>query len=148
MSPEVIDDFVEVHSLEMGAESNRSTDSYSLEQFSSLYLLILRNQSSYFREIYNGKKDGEIDIQLHLKENNDNVRLCFEAYDVDRSGYLSFMEMQALLMEMNLHKQFSKHFNPQYAFEDFCVKIWRGFDKDNDGVISFEEFIHVFNHFQ
>eukprot|EP00355_Strombidium_rassoulzadegani_P004381 CAMPEP_0168626404 /NCGR_PEP_ID=MMETSP0449_2-20121227/10614_1 /TAXON_ID=1082188 /ORGANISM="Strombidium rassoulzadegani, Strain ras09" /LENGTH=56 /DNA_ID=CAMNT_0008668397 /DNA_START=538 /DNA_END=705 /DNA_ORIENTATION=+ len=56
--------------------------------------------------------------------------MCFDAYDADASGYLSYMELMSLLKELNLDKQFSKHFNPQYAFQTFCQRIWRGFDRN------------------
>ena len=109
--------------------------------------MILKNQSTFFREIYNGKAPDTINLEPHLRENNENMKLCFKEYDIDNSGYLSYMEMQTMLMEMNLHKQFSKFYNPRGAFDQFCMRIWSGFDRNSDGKISFEEFIHVFNHF-
>ena len=93
----VLDDFLEAHNIEMGADSSRSGDSFTWEQFRALYLLILKNQASYFREIYNGKKAKDLDLQAHLRENSDNIRICFDAYDTDKSGYLSFMELKIML---------------------------------------------------
>jgi len=71
--------------------------------------------------------------------------MCFDVYDKDKSGYLDFMELRTLLCEMNLHKHFAKHYNPQYAFEHFVENIWKGFDVNMDGKLSYEEFIHIFN---
>ena len=82
---------------------------------------------------------------MSLKDNQDNIRLCFDVYDADMSGYLSFMELKVMLTEMNLHRQFAKHWNPQYAFDDFCTKIWYNFDSNMDSKISYEEFIAIFN---
>ena len=116
-----------------------------MEQFKQLYLLILKNQTSFFREIYRGAKVEDIDLQKHLKENDDNIARCFRLYDVDASGYLDFLELKSMLMDMNLHRQFAVHFNPQYAFDQFCANIWYGFDANMDGKISYEEFIHIHN---
>ena len=71
--------------------------------------------------------------------------MCFDVYDVDKSGYLDYQELKTLLSEMNLHKHFQKHFNPTEAFEDFVYGVWVGFDINMDGKLSYEEFIHVFN---
>ena len=129
----------------MGADSSRSGESMTWEQFRALFVLILRNQSTYFREIYNEKKIAELDLQKHLKENEENLKLCFRVYDKDNSGYLDFSELTQLLREMSLHRQFALHYNPEQAFNYFCRKIWYGFDANGDGKISYEEFIQIFN---
>ena len=128
----MLDDFLEVF-LQEESDSSRAGESFTWEQFQAFFLLVMRNQTSYFRELYNGKKQEEIDLQEHMKENSDNIRVCFEAYDEDKSGYLCMNEVQKLLIELNLHKQFSKHFNPVAAFNHFCARVWQSFDKNQDG---------------
>tara|TARA_B110001450_G_C17469051_1_gene419381 strand:- start:171 stop:659 length:489 start_codon:yes stop_codon:yes gene_type:complete len=100
----VLDDYLDAHNLDLGADSSRSGETFSWESFRALYVLILKNQTGYFREIYNGKDPKTLDINSQLKDNTNNIRICFDVYDVDKSGYLSFMELKMMLMEMNLHK--------------------------------------------
>ena len=69
------------------------------------------------------------------------MRLCFDVYDKDNSGFLSLEEIETLLIEMNLHKQFSKRADPVGAFDQFVKEIWKTFDQDEDGKISFHEFV-------
>ena len=71
--------------------------------------------------------------------------MCFDAYDSDKSGHLDYNELKTLLVEMSLHKQFARHYNPDAAFEHFIDGIWRGFDTNRDGKLSYEEFVHIFN---
>lgn len=66
----VLDDFLELFNLDLGADSSRSVEQFTLGNFISLYKNILVNQSTYFREIFNGKKIEEIDLQFHLREND------------------------------------------------------------------------------
>ena len=113
--------------------------------FLSLYKMILVNQSTYFREIFNGVKSEDINLQYHLGVNDVNCKECFEVYDADNSGYLSFMELKTCLMDMNFHKQFARQYNPQYAFDQFVTNIWFSFDANMDDKISYEEFIHIHN---
>ena len=103
----ILDDYLDVHNADVGADSNRSGDTYTLDNFLTLFCLILKNQATYYRELYNGKKKTEINYQQALQENNLNVRVCFDVYDVDKSGYLDYFELRTLLQEMNLHKQFA-----------------------------------------
>ena len=145
MPTSVLDDYIELHLADMGTDSSRYGEVYNRDQFLALYLLILRNQSSYFRDLYNNIKQDDINMQQKLEENNNNLRQCFEVYDSDHNGTLEYMEIRDLLIEMNCHKQFALHFQPQYAFESFVGQIWRSFDKNQDGKISFEEFIYLFN---
>ena len=51
-------------------------------------------------------------MQKHLMENHSNLKKCFVAYDVDDSGYLSYDELKTLLTDMNLHRQFARHYQP------------------------------------
>ena len=46
---------------------------------------------------------------------------------------------------MNLHKQFALHYMPQQAFEGYVMQVWRSFDRNMDGKISFEEFVLLYN---
>ena len=110
VSPKILEDYIEVHTQDLGGDSSRSGEPYTWDQFRSLYLLILKNQTTFFRDIYNNKKPEEIDLQTKLEENNNNLRLCFEKYDVDKSGYLEYHEIRSLLLEMNMHKQFALHY--------------------------------------
>ena len=112
LSQLVLDDFLELFNLELGADSSRSVEQFTLGNFISLYKMILVNQSTYFREIFNGKSVEDIDLQFHLRENDANCQLCFKVYDADNSGYLSFMELKTCLMEMNFHRQFARQYNP------------------------------------
>ena len=100
----MLDDYLDAHNLDLGADSSRSGETFSWDSFRTLYVLILKNQTGYFREIYNGKDPKDLDINSQLKDNTNNIRICFDVYDVDKSGYLSFMELKMMLMEMNLHK--------------------------------------------
>ena len=145
MNQLTLDDYKEAHLHEIGADSSRSGDTITWEQFKSLYLLILRNQSTLFREIYNGKKIEDLNLQSHLEENEKNIQLCFRVYDADQSGYLSIDELKTFLTEMNLHRQFAKHYNPAQAFESFVYQTWNRFDINKDGKISYDEFITVVN---
>ena len=85
----VLDDYLEAFNLELGADSSRSVEQFTLENFVALYKMVLVNQSTYFREIFNGTDKEDIDLQHHLRENNENCKLCFRVYDEDSSGYLS-----------------------------------------------------------
>ena len=136
----ILEDYLEVHFAD-GTDSSRSSESYNWDQFRGLYLLVLKSQSTFFRELYNGAKPGDINLQDHLKRNDQNIRMCFDVYDVDKSGYLDYPELKTLLTEMNLHK----HFGTSQAFEQFVYNVWAGFDQNMDGKLSYEEFIHIFN---
>ena len=72
LSQLVLDDFLELFNLELGADSSRSVEQFTLGNFISLYKMILVNQSTYFREIFNGKSVEDIDLQFHLRENDAN----------------------------------------------------------------------------
>ena len=58
-----LEDYIEALNVELGADSSRSGEFYSIEHFKILYLLILRNQTTFFRELYSGKKADDIDLQ-------------------------------------------------------------------------------------
>ena len=86
----VLDDYREAQEAQ-GADSNRSAESINWEQFKSLYTLILKNQSQYFREVFNGANKG---IQQHHIDDNDNsIKKAFTVYDDNSSGYLDFVQL-------------------------------------------------------
>ena len=62
LSQLVLDDFLELFNLELGADSSRSVEQFTMGNFLSLYKMILVNQSTYFREIFNGKSVEDIDL--------------------------------------------------------------------------------------
>ena len=145
LTPLLLDDYREVHYSEMGAESSRSGDNLTWEQFRQLYALILRNQTSLFREIYNNKQVKDMDLQRHLADNEANLKSCFRLFDMDKSGYLDFNEFVSMLMDLSLHKQFARYPNPEQSFHSFCDQMWSYFDLDMDGKISFDEFVQAYN---
>lgn len=86
----LLEDYKEAHLNEIGGESSRSSDDMTWEHFKKLLVLILRNQSTLFRDIYNNKSFKDLDMQAHLAENEKTLRECFKAYDIDESGFLDF----------------------------------------------------------
>jgi hypothetical protein len=56
LSPLTLEDYKEAFYQELGADSSRSGEQITWPQFRVLYCLILRNQSTFFREIYSGKR--------------------------------------------------------------------------------------------
>ena len=81
-SQHLLDDYLEAHNLELGADSSRSGETFTWESFRSLYLLILKNQSGYFREVYNGKDPADLDINLQLKDNNNTRSVCYSFINI------------------------------------------------------------------
>ena len=145
MSQNVLDDYIEVFATTGGIESPLSDEPFTWTKFEAFFLLVLRNQSGYFREIYNGKRPSEIDIQAHLAAINENVRECFKIYDKDGSGFLSQDEIESCLRDMNFHRQFANHPNPVHSWQRFLHSMWARYDKNTDSKINFEEFIHMYN---
>ena len=143
--PHILEDYREVHSLYQGADSSRNEETITWEQFKSFYKLILMNQSTFYREIFNGKKLDDMDLNKHLADNEQNLHICFKVYDKDDSGFISFPELKTFLRDLNLHRQFATHFNPEGAFDSFCHYIWNTFDRNTDGKICFDEFVRAYN---
>ena len=143
----LLEDYKEAHLSEIGADSSRSGENLTWEQFYQLYSLILKNQTSLFREILNEKPMKEMNIQEHLAKNEKNLKECFKAYDTNKTGYLDYQEFVSMLLDLNLNKQFQKHIDPAVSFQVFCHQMWTFFDINADGNISFDEFIRVYNEF-
>ena len=85
----------------------------------------------------------ELNLQQYLMENEENLKMCFRVYDADASGFLCFDELKEFLQELNMHRQFAKHWDPTGAFDGFCRDMWNRFDQNQDGKISYDEFVVV-----
>ena len=46
---------------------SQTPSEFNFQEFLELFLLILRNQNGYFRQIYAGKKQNQIDIHQIIK---------------------------------------------------------------------------------
>lgn len=148
LNPLLLEDYKEavINELqEQRGDTSRNEDTMNWEQFRHLLTLILRNQSTYFRDVYNNKKHEEMDLQKHLERNEESLKECFKMYDVDDNGSLCFCEFKELLMELNLHRMFARHWDPNGAFDTFCHEQYRRFDLNDDQKISYDEFVNAYN---
>lgn len=81
-------------------------------------------------------------IQHMLSKNErklDTIREAFSDHDLDDSGYLDKPEFMACLGTLGVQEQFGRDFR---AHVDKC---FIEFDKDQNGRISFEEFVQFYN---
>lgn len=69
----------------------------------------------------------------------DIIREAFTGHDIDDSGYLDKPEFMACLGSLGLQEQFGRDFKAHVN------KCFAEFDKDQNGRISFEEFVQFYN---
>jgi len=69
----------------------------------------------------------------------DIIREAFSDHDIDDSGYLDKPEFMACLGSLGVQEQFGRN------FKDHVNKCFKEFDKDQNGRISFEEFVQFYN---
>jgi ankyrin repeat protein len=69
----------------------------------------------------------------------ETIREAFQDHDVDDSGFLDKAEFMACLGSLGLQEQYGRDFRAHVE------KCFKAFDKDNNGRISFEEFVQFYN---
>lgn len=82
-------------------------------------MLILKNQSPYFRQVLKGREDSQIDIQKIMLLNNEDLRRVFDVYDVNKNGKIEFEELKQLFVDLSFDKQYSDYADPEGAFYHF-----------------------------
>ncbi len=75
---------------------------YSIDynQFEELFLLILKNQTTYFRAIYQGKTDKEINLENMMDSNIEDIVKIFETYDLNKNNFIDYEELRELLIDL------------------------------------------------
>lgn len=109
-------------------------------QFLKLYRAILARQPASVRKHAVGGMKGasRIDI-LDLRDLESNIRREFEEVNVDGSGFLNVDEMRQVLRQSGLPDPDGDD------YESATIEHMQFADKDQDGRVSFEEFVHYRN---
>ena len=115
------------------------------KQFLELYLLILKNQTGYYRQVYKGKEDHKINLQKLMLNNQEDIRRIYELYDLNKNGFIDLDELRELFLDLGLDIQFADSENPEKDFEDYLLASFDYYDRNGDGFIAYEEFIKVYN---
>ena len=63
----------------------------------------------------------------------------FQKYDVEEKGFITFIDLCSLFTDLGMKE---RH---KYHFDEFMEEIMKRYDKNLDGVISFEEFVSIHN---
>ncbi len=69
---------------------------------------------------------------------NDNLKICFDEFDTDKSGKISVDEVSSIFKQGN-----NENNNDMEAFKNMVKNA----DENGDGEISFEEFQDIMNKF-
>lgn len=73
------------------------------------------------------------------EERETAVRTVFNKYDADNSGAIDMEELLCLLDDLGLVKKLTSN------AKDFAAEMFVRYDSNDDGVLSFEEFKHLYN---
>ena len=92
----------------------------------------------YFRYVYQDKKH-KINFEKLMVQNVDDTKAIFNQYDNNNNGYIEYAELEALFTDIRLREVYAKN------FDEFMSEQFAKYDVNGDGVISFEEFIHIHN---
>lgn len=113
---------------------------FTHEQAEKLFAAFDKDQSGSvdFREFVSGL------VVLLNGEDDEMVKLSFELYDMDKSGYLEAPEIYRVLRSMNVavHHLIGKSYDPEHQEETFKL-FMKLADKDGDGRISLKEYYRV-----
>ena len=78
-------------------------------------------------------------LKRQAKEREEGVRKVFVNYDHDKSDSIDMMELTCLLDDLGLYEKIKTDKTTLVA------EMFAEFDKNGDGVLSFEEFKGVYN---
>ena len=78
-------------------------------------------------------------LKRQAKEREQGVRKVFVNYDHDKSDSIDMMELTCLLDDLGLYEKIKTDKTT------FVAEMFAEFDKNGDGVLSFEEFKGVYN---
>ena len=78
-------------------------------------------------------------LKRQAKEREEAVRKVFVNYDHDKSDSIDMMELTCLLDDLGLYEKIKTDKTT------FVAEMFAEFDKNGDGVLSFEEFKGVYN---
>ena len=78
-------------------------------------------------------------LKRQAKEREEGVRKVFVNYDHDKSDSIDMMELTCLLDDLGLYEKIKTDKTT------FVAEMFAEFDKNGDGVLSFEEFKGVYN---
>ncbi|KAG6541987.1 hypothetical protein Mapa_016624 [Marchantia paleacea] len=94
-------------------------------------------------DLFDGNKDGCVDMReiivgfssLKKSHGDEALRLCFQLYDTDRSGFISREELASMLRALP-----EEYLPPDVTEPGKLDEMFDRMDANNDGRISFEEF--------
>ena len=66
-------------------------------------------------------------------------KAIFSKYDTNLNGFIDENELLSLFEDLGLKSRY------KYTFNEFMAEQMHIYDKNKDGVISYEEFIHIHN---
>ena len=118
-------------------------ENIDLSQLFDFVLLILKNQSNIFRKLYNGEKNDQVKLAEIVENTNADIRAIFNAYDLNQNGFIEYEELRELLIDLGHDTLYMDQPNAEEAFEEHVQQTWFEFDTNQDGYISFEEFIPI-----
>ena len=68
-----------------------------------------------------------------------DARVVFQKYDVEEKGFINFIDLCSLFTDLGMWERY------RHNFDIFMDSIMERYDKNLDGVISFEEFVTIHN---
>jgi Ca2+-binding EF-hand superfamily protein len=89
--------------------------------------------------VFKDKKE-KINFEKLVRHNLEDAKKIFDMYDENQNGFIEYNELAQLFIDAGL-----KDCMDDETFEDFLQEQFEKYDANGDGVISYEEFIHIHN---
>ena len=74
-----------------------------------------------------------------IKLNKKDTKRIFKSYDMNQDNFLDLEELRALVRDLDI--DFEEMDDPELAFNYHVEYLLQNYDKNGDGVLSYEEFI-------